>query len=161
MKQHLRTEQVELLSLGAGGIEEQRLEDYIVSGLVDYDDISYDDHADLLYELAAQVVNHFRGYLSEDDVRNVVRYHQKSIAQFVHAQMAPTIYMLEPKSVGALQDAEVLAKRDVAERWCKQASEYAGSYGGKPWQYALIPHDAISENMTLAGLARHYGVGER
>lgn len=24
--------------------------------------------------------------------------------------------------------------------------------GGKPWRYALIPHDAIAENMTLKGL---------
>ena len=50
--QHLRTNQLEVLSLGRGGIEEARLEDYVVSGLVDFDDISYDDHADLLYDLA-------------------------------------------------------------------------------------------------------------
>ena len=53
--------------MGKGGIEEARLEDYVVSGLVDFDDISYDDHADLLYDLAGQTVKHFRSYLSEDD----------------------------------------------------------------------------------------------
>ncbi|MGH8564527.1 MAG: hypothetical protein ACREXW_10750 [Gammaproteobacteria bacterium] len=31
-----------MLALGRGGIEEARLEDYVVSGLVDFDDISYD-----------------------------------------------------------------------------------------------------------------------
>ncbi len=55
-----------------------------------------------------------------------------------------------------MTDAEVLAKRDAAVKWCKQASDFAGSYGGKAWQYLLIPHDAIAENMTLAGLARQY-----
>lgn len=57
-----------------------------------------------------------------------------------------------------MQSAEVQAKRDVALKWCKQASDYATGYGGKPWQYVLIPHDATSENMTLSGLAKRYGV---
>jgi type III restriction enzyme len=54
--QYLRTGGTETVVLGWGGIEEARLEDYIVSGLVDFDDISYDDHADLLYDLASQTV---------------------------------------------------------------------------------------------------------
>ncbi len=35
-----------------------------------------------------------------------------------------------------------------------RASEHARTYGGKPWRYALIPHDAIAENMTLAFLLK-------
>lgn len=49
--------------------------------------------------------------------------------------------------------AEVLAKKAVAEKWCEHASDHAKTYGGKPWQYALIPHDLIADNMTLGGLA--------
>jgi type III restriction enzyme len=85
--QHLRTNQLEVLSLGRGGLEESRMEDYVVSGLVDFDDISYDVHADLLYDLAGQVVQHFKTYLAEDDTRKVLRCYQKPIAQFIHAQM--------------------------------------------------------------------------
>ncbi len=85
--QHLRTGQVDVLGPGSGGIQERRLEDYVVSGLVDFDDIAYDDHADLLYDLAGQVVRHFRGYLSEVDTRRVLQIYQRPIAQFVHAQM--------------------------------------------------------------------------
>jgi type III restriction enzyme len=85
--QHLRTNQLEIVSLGRGGIEEARLEDYVVSGLMDFDDISYDDHADLLYDLAAQTVQHFRSYLSEEDARKVLRCYQRDIARFIHAQM--------------------------------------------------------------------------
>lgn len=56
---------------------------------MDFDDISYTDHADLLYELAGSVVKHLRSYLStDDDVRNVLAYHQKQLAQLVHAQMS-------------------------------------------------------------------------
>lgn len=85
--QHLRTNQLEVMALGHGGIEEERLEDYVVSGLVDFDDVSYDDHADLLYDLAAQTVQHFLGYLSEDDARKVLRCYQKPISQYIHSQM--------------------------------------------------------------------------
>lgn len=85
--QHLRTAQLEVLGVGKGGIEEERLEDYVVSGLVDFDDVAYDDHADLLYDLATQTVQHFRSYLSEEDTKKVLRFYQRPIADFIHVQM--------------------------------------------------------------------------
>ncbi|HWP93312.1 MAG TPA: DEAD/DEAH box helicase family protein [Thermodesulfobacteriota bacterium] len=262
--QHLRTHAQETLSFGRSLQQELRLEDYLVRGLIDFDDISYDDHADLLYDLAGQMVAHLRSYLSEEDTRNVLIYHQKQLAAFIHAQMqahqwekatdyevvvskgftelkesaytasepihdfretvndksriaqmlfggfqrclypiqkfqsdterklavildreslkwfkpakgqfqifyksglehleyvpdfvAETencIYMLEPKARSEITDADVLAKKDAAIRWCEHATKHAVSNGGKPWRYALIPHDVIAENMTLSGL---------
>jgi type III restriction enzyme len=35
-----------------------------------------------------------------------------------------------------------------------QDSSYGRRQGGKPWRYALIPHDRIAENMGLDALAR-------
>ncbi|MBW4551771.1 MAG: DEAD/DEAH box helicase family protein [Aphanocapsa sp. GSE-SYN-MK-11-07L] len=268
--QHLRTPTQEILGLGEGGIEEAQLEDYVVSGLVNFDDIAYDEHADLLYNLAGQVVHHLQHYLSEQDTRKVLRLHQRDIARFIHSQMenhfweapveydvkisrgftalkpsayttstsqpllnyrqAPAdksnmakylfggfekclyleqkfqsdaerklamllerdalkwfrpakgqfqifyrwqgedreyqpdfvaeaetaIHMLEPKMSSQITDAEVLAKKEVAVRWCQQATDYMQQHGGKPWTYVLIPHDAIAENMTLGGLAKKF-----
>jgi type III restriction enzyme len=266
---HLRTDQVDVIAMGKGGTEEERLEDYVVSGLVDFDDISYDAHADLLYDLAGQVVRHLKSYLKEEaETRKVLRCYQRDIARFVHAQMqehyweaatsldvkitkgftelkrsayttdprdpvkdyrysladksnmpkhlfggftkclypvqkfqsdperkmavileresdkwfrpakgqfqiyyksgaeqpeyqpdfvaetADVIYMLEPKRRDEMQDADVQAKKAVAEIWCQHATAHAKTYNGKPWQYLLIPHDTIAENMTLDGLAR-------
>jgi type III restriction enzyme len=85
--QHLRTSEREVVSLSQGGIEEARIEDYVVAGLVDFDDISYDAHADLLYDLAGQTVKHLRSYLSEDETAKVLRCHQREIARFIHVQM--------------------------------------------------------------------------
>lgn len=270
--QHLRTETREIVALASGGVREERPEDYVVSGLVDFDDVSYDEQADLLYGLAEQVVQHLQGYLSFDDAEKVLRCHQKEIAKFVHAQMQPhyfeeaadyevqvskgftelkpsaytqtrgeepmdyrvppedksnmsrylfggfsrclypvqkfdsdperklavilerealkwfkpaagqfqifyseggndqreyqpdfvaetedMIYMLEPKRQSEMNDAVVQAKKTAAVRWCAQASKYMREHGGKAWQYALIPHDAISDNMTLAGLVKRFG----
>jgi type III restriction enzyme len=266
-QQYLRSGESQIIGVGKGGIEETRLEDYVVSGLVDFDDISYDSHADLLYDLAGQVVRHFLGYLSEDEARKVLRQHQKDIAKHVHWQMQQhyreeavgydvriskgftelkpsaytasaaessldyrippadksnmakylfggftrclypvqkfhsdserrlavilerealkwfkpakgqfqiyykhgadhpeyqpdfvaetetTIYMLEPKAKDEMEDPVVLLKKEVAQKWCERASGHAKEHGGKPWRYALIPHDVIAENRTLEGLA--------
>lgn len=42
----------------------------------------------------------------------------------------------------------------AAVQWCGHASVHAGSSGGKPWLYRLVPHDAIAQNMTVDGLVR-------
>ena len=239
---------------------------------IDFDDISYDDHADLLYDLAGQMVKHLLSYLSEEDARNVLIYHQKQLVAFMHAQMqayyweratgydvevrkgftelkssafttvatdtihdfrqtvqdrtriaqmlfggfqhclyaiqkfqsdserrlaiildrealkwfkpargqfqlyyklgpdhleyqpdfvaetVDCIYMLEAKARNDMHDAEVQAKKDAAVQWCGHATRHTVSNGGKPWQYLLIPHDAITENMTIVGLASQYRV---
>jgi type III restriction enzyme len=268
--QYLRTNDREVVQLGHGGIEEGRMEDYIVSGLVDFDDVSYDDQADLLYDLAAQTVKHFCSYLTEDEARKVLRCFQRPIAQFIHAQMLEhswedavdyevvvskgytefkpsaytysvneppadyrvspadksnmskyvfggfkrclypvqkfdseaervlavildrdaekwfkpakgqfqifykqgatpmeyqpdfvaetkdAIYMLEPKASNQMDDAVVLAKKEAAIKWCRNASDYAAANGGKQWRYVLIPHTAIANNMTIDGLAGQF-----
>lgn len=264
--QNLRDGMLEIIALGKGSIEELRLEDYVVSGLVDFNDVSYDDHADMLYDLATQVVKHFTSYLPEKEAGRILRIYQREISRLIHVQMEEhyweetveyevqiskgfselkphrsytqiagesmrdfrqspadrsnmarylftgftrglyseekfhseaervmavildreslkwfkpakgqflvfykwgadhpeyqpdfvaetedTIYMLEPKAKNDMSDPEVLAKRDVAVTWCQHASDHAATYGGKPWKYLLIPHDAIAENMTLDG----------
>ncbi|CAJ4767033.1 Type III restriction-modification enzyme helicase subunit [Burkholderia pseudomallei] len=69
------------------GLKEQRPEDYIVHALVDFDDIDYFTHADLLYDLAGQMVQHLRSYLSEDELINVLDRDRRPIARDIHAQM--------------------------------------------------------------------------
>ena len=86
--EHLRTHQRERLSYGSGIVAEERLENYLVRNLIDFDDISYDDHATLLYKLAGQLVTHLRSYLPDADaVSNVLQYHQQQLAELIHVQM--------------------------------------------------------------------------
>ncbi|HMO91926.1 MAG TPA: hypothetical protein PKD64_06975 [Pirellulaceae bacterium] len=86
--QHLHENQRYRLRDGSGIIKEKRPEDYLVRGLIDFDDISYDKHAGLLYKLAGQVVARLREYLNdEDDVINVLQYHQQSLVRLIHSQM--------------------------------------------------------------------------
>ncbi|MBP7778283.1 MAG: DEAD/DEAH box helicase family protein [Acidobacteria bacterium] len=268
--QHLRTAEYQVLSTGAGGIREERLENYVVRGLVDFDDVSYDEQADLLYDLAGQVVSHLRSYLTEEEADKVLQFHQRALCALIHAQMhepghyweraeggyevkvshgftalrrsaytaddgapahdyrvepadktkiarmlfggfgkclyrvqkfqsdterrfavilerdavrwfkpardqfqvfyrvgsAPQQYvpdfvaetdaellMIETKARNEMETPEVAAKRQAAEEWCVNASAHAATYGGKPWRYALVPHDVVAENMSLSALA--------
>jgi type III restriction enzyme len=85
---HLHDRQRYKLRDGSGIIEEKRPEDYLIRGLIDFSDIRYDDHAALLYKLSGQVIAHLRTYLSsEEDVVNVLQYHQQPLVNLIHAQM--------------------------------------------------------------------------
>lgn len=67
-----------------------RLEDYIVEHLVDKDDIAYDEHADLIYDLAGQAVAWFRDVktYSEDELHNIFFGYGRLLANNIHVQMA-------------------------------------------------------------------------
>lgn len=72
----------------ASNVTEVRLEDYIVRELINFDDISYDEHANLIYNLAGQAVTHFKSYLNTtDELHNVLANQCKSIADNIHLQM--------------------------------------------------------------------------
>jgi type III restriction enzyme len=82
-----RREQHRLMS-GTGIVPEEKLEDYLVRGLIDFNDISYDDQAALLYKLAEQTVAHLRSYLKDgEEVLNVLQYHQQGLVNLIHVQM--------------------------------------------------------------------------
>ncbi len=269
LMQELRTQKRTVVALQYGDHREERLQDYLVRGLMNFNDICYDEHAGLLYDLAGQMVEHLQGYLSdEEDVINVLQYHQKQLVNYIHSEMIKhqwdqvtqyeitvskgytelkqsaytiraedaildfhepvaeksqikqmifggfkrclydcqkfdsdserrlavildresqkwfrpvkgqfqifyklgldpqeyvpdfvaetddTIYMLEPKASNMIDTDEVKAKKEAGEKWCERATAYSVSQDGKPWKYALIRHDAISDAMTIEGLVR-------
>lgn len=76
------------------------------------------------------------------------------------AETASCTYMVETKARNEMEAADVLAKREAACKWCEQASGYAATHGGKSWKYLMIPHDVISENMTLEALAQRWLISQ-
>jgi len=140
--QHLRTNQLEIIGLLKGGVEEERLEDYVVSGLVDFDDISYDDHADLLYDLAGQTVRHFLTYLSDEDTKKVLRFHQRKIADFVHVQMQRHYW--EDEGV----EYEVKINKGFSEL---KPSNYSATAGEPPLDFRQSPVDKSNMARYLFG----------
>ncbi len=250
---------------------EEKLEDYLVRGLIDCDDISYDEHAALLYKLASQVIAKIRTYLKDEgDVRNVVIAFSPQYVRLIHLQMqehfyeeateyevhvskgfivltpsffnapadeeprpfrqpvddkknirsmlfggfgkclfpiqkfdsdterrfavvlendrsvlkwvkppkgvfridyangseyepdfvaetASDYYLCEPKAEDELDDPTVQSKAKAAATYCVKAS----TVSGKPWHYLLIPHTAVDESKSIAGLAAQFEVEER
>jgi type III restriction enzyme len=86
--QHLMNNQRFKIVSGEGVVLEKNLEDYIIRGLIDKDDISYDEQAELLYKLAGQMVRHLQSYLqTSEDVLNVLQFYQTQLVTLIHAQM--------------------------------------------------------------------------
>lgn len=71
------------------------------------------------------------------------------------AELDATILMIETKARADVGSQEVQAKAAAAARWCKHASEYAATVGGKPWKYLLVPHDDIGEARRLQEFLRY------
>jgi type III restriction enzyme len=125
----------------ASNVIEPRLENYIVRELINYDDVSYDDHADLINGLATQTVDHFRAYLSaEDDLHNMLNNYGKAIAENVRSQMLANYYediseveviisqgftTLKPSAITAAGDVLTLAQLPAEKSKIAQAV-----YGG-------------------------------
>jgi type III restriction enzyme len=77
----------------SSAVLEARLEDYLVRELINYDDVSYDEHADLIYDLSGQAVAHFKTYLKMDEeLHNILGNYGKMIAENIHLQMSQHYY---------------------------------------------------------------------
>jgi type III restriction enzyme len=139
--QHLRTSQLDVLALGRAGDDEARLEDYVVAGLMDFNDISYDEHADLLYDLAGQTVRHFQTYLSEEETRKVLRCYQRDIARFIHSQMQSHYWE-------DAVDYEVVVSKGFSEL---KESAYSYSVSEPPADYRISPEDKTAMARCLFG----------
>jgi len=139
--QYLRTGEGMAVTPARGHSEEPRTENYIVRCLMDFSDISYDDHADLLYDLAGQVVRHFEGYLQADEVVDVVRCHQHDIARFIHAQM-------QEHSWEEVVEYEVKVSKGFTEL---KPSAYTCAVNEPPVDYQLSPADKSNMARYLFG----------
>jgi type III restriction enzyme len=249
------------------GQREERLENYIVFALADFEDVDYYSHAELLYDLATQVVEHL-SYLTASEAHQVLSRDRRLIASELHAQMAshfweeasghevvvsrgftelkPCTYTLAPgqairnaretvedlgrikqmvfggyqrclyplqkfdsgtewrfsllldreterwfkpvkgqfqifyrlgteqpeyvpdfvaetasavlmveiKARDELATPEVQEKSKAALQWCALASGHAAKVDSKPWLYLLIPHDEVTEAVSLQDLLR-------
>jgi len=65
-----------------------------------------------------------------------------------------TIYMVETKKEGAMEDSDVQEKTQAALQYCQYATEFTTQNGGKPWEYVLIPHNVVQSNMSFDYLTR-------
>ena len=66
--------------------------------------------------------------------------------------------IVEVKARNEMTDEIVLAKARAAGAWVVHANAHASENSAKPWVYALIPHDEITESSTLDGLVAKFSL---
>lgn len=109
--QALRTEKRSLINAAEGGERESDLRNYIVARLIDFDEVDYDTHAELLYDLAGQVVVRLRSYLpNDDDVHNVLVSRGKEMAKAILAQMRANMWRTQTSYRVSLNAAFTMLK---------------------------------------------------
>lgn len=79
------------------------------------------------------------------------RNSQRYVPDFV-VETKTAIYLIEIKAEKDVDDADVLEKAEAGKQYCEAATKYNAINRGKPWKYVLLPHTAISPNMSLAQL---------
>lgn len=105
----------------------------------------------------------------EDD-RDVVKWMSPNIKQFniyydkfstsryqpdFIVETAETIYMIETKDSRMLNSDEVKNKAKAGKEYCRAATEFNLKNGGKPWEYVIIPHEVVKDNMNFNWLVRN------
>ena len=75
-------------------------------------------------------------------------------------ETAAKIYMIEVKNRNQLKDEVVQKKAHAAIEYCRAATEFNEKNGGKPWEYAIIPHDIIHMQSSFTHLAANKEVVE-
>ncbi len=68
------------------------------------------------------------------------------------------IYMVETKKEMDIETADVQAKSQAALEYCKHATDFTTQNNGKPWKYALLPHNVVMLNMGLKTLMDRFEV---
>lgn len=89
---HLENNEQRTISWQEGGEAEERLENYLIRYLLDHDEIDYDEHADMLYKLAGQMVNHLRSYQSQEDAESVLKNAGRQLAEFIWVQVKQNMW---------------------------------------------------------------------
>lgn len=85
--QHLDGNQQDTLNLGFEVLAKSQMKDFIVNSLSEFNDISYDEHADLLYDLAEQTIQHLHSSMSDDEVSKALQCYKRDIVNHIHDQM--------------------------------------------------------------------------
>jgi len=92
VSQSLQTNEQTEIGEGDSGNYEPIKENYILKKLFDYDDIPYDEQAELLYDLAKQAVECLSVENDEKDVVNILQNQSDVISRLIHAQMSKNFY---------------------------------------------------------------------
>jgi len=96
--QVLRTEKQQSIIGDANAEQQVRPEDFIVSKLIDFPEIDYEAHAEVLYDLAVQVVKHFAAkYEKPEELRSVLQGHSKQMAAAIFVEMKKNMWRGQTK----------------------------------------------------------------
>lgn len=88
-----RNEGISLLLKGGRHRDVSDRRDIIVNELINYNEVDYDEHSELLYRLAGQALDSIKEGRDDKAVDNIIWNKKKNIAEFIYTQMKPNFYL--------------------------------------------------------------------
>ncbi|WP_447738468.1 DEAD/DEAH box helicase family protein [Pseudomonas laurentiana] len=170
--QVLRTEKQQSIIGDVNAEYQVRPEDFIVSKLIDFPEIDYEAHAEVLYDLAEQVVKHFAAkYEKPEELSSVLQGHSKQMAAAIFAEMKKNMWRGQTKYRvtvdAAFQDLRPQNFEDVGAKYASdfrkapeklnEIKKYIFS-GFKKSCYHLAKFDSDSERQMSELLERDASV---
>ena len=156
LQEQKKTQTYSVINQGSSGTESWL--NAIVNELLNFDEIDYEDHADLLYKLSNQAIEYLKTYLSSDsDIDNVIQYYKSEISNYIHNQMKENFYCetdgfedldiqeftrIEPHNYRKVKQEEVCRSRDHVEskaELVKNIYNYYKKAGHVYYKYDSIP----------------------
>lgn len=86
LRKTLRNQEVDTI-INKETMVRDKLDNIIVNELINIPEVDYNSCARLLFKLARQVLSKFDTYLSDDDIKNVVQYRKRDIANYIKPQL--------------------------------------------------------------------------
>lgn len=107
---------------GKSGSSKRPAMEQLISSLIDYDDVDYDDVSDLLYKLVGQAVNAIHNKvpgITDDDLNERVHAFRKSLADNIYKQMKEHYRIIsgEFKINKVLPFSQILPQQIIVNNW--------------------------------------------
>lgn len=107
---------------GKSGSSKRPAMEQLISSLIDYDDVDYDEVSDLLYKLVGQAVNAIRNNvpgITDDDLNERVHAFRKSLADNIYKQMKEHYRIIsgEFKINKVLPFSQILPQQIIVNNW--------------------------------------------
>ncbi len=135
---------------------ETRIQNIVFTGIKKgvFEEAKFDSEPELVFARVLEQDNDVKNWLRPASSQfNITYNHGHRYEPDFVVEVEDLIYLVEIKGEDRISDADVIAKKERAIRYCKAVSEWGKANGYKQWQYLFIPAGEIHSNFSFGQLA--------
>ncbi|MCM1125683.1 MAG: DEAD/DEAH box helicase family protein [Lachnospiraceae bacterium] len=138
---------------------ETRIQNIIFTGIKKgvFEEAKFDSEPELVLARVLEQDNDVKNWLRPASTQfNITYNHGHRYEPDFVVEAEDVIYLVEVKGEDRIDDADVIAKKERAIRYCKAVSAWGKASGYKKWQYLFIPAGEVHANSSFGQLAKRF-----